>query len=73
MHRTLAVMRFLAEGNKITIGESSNDSITIAAVPDSWTVPLRINEAALKDAEKIRDEAVDYLIHDEEAEESDVD
>lgn len=73
LNRTLAVMRFLAEGNKITIGESSNDSITIAAVPDSWTVPLRINEAALKDAEKIRDEAVDYLIHDEEAEESDVD
>lgn len=70
LHRTLAVMQFLAGGDQITIGGPADGLISIAAAPDHWTLPLRINERALKNAAQAREDAVSYLIpHEEEADE----
>lgn len=65
--RTMGVMQFLANGQQlITIGASDTDTIAIAARPRTWSIPIRLNEAALAEAVKIREEEDAHLRAEED-------
>ena len=72
-NRTLAVSQFLADGEKITIGEHQDTQIIIGAIPLSFNAPGGINEEGLgeirhEQTELLRnyDEYLDEDIGDEE-------
>lgn len=45
--RIIAIMKFIANGQNISIGTNDEDKIIISASPVMWTVPVSINEKAL--------------------------
>lgn len=46
--RLLAICQFLAEGDKIVIGDREDELVTVDATPMSFEAPLGINEAVLE-------------------------
>ena len=65
--RTMGVMQFLANGQQhVTIGASETDTITISSQPRTWSIPVRLNEAALTEAVKIREEEDAHLRAEDE-------
>jgi hypothetical protein len=66
LHRILAIMQFLGNGEHITIGESSKDSIVTSVQPDEWTVSIRIDESKLANADSTRKEALTHGSNDDE-------
>lgn len=72
LHRILAVMQFLAnDGNRIRLGDDPESIITVSAVPDEWSVPIRINEDAIGNASIIRADVLERTHQDDEIEEQD--
>lgn len=60
--RTMGVMQFLAGGSDlITIGDSEDEKIVIDPQPRTWKAPVRLNEAAMGDAIRIRQEEEPHL------------
>ncbi len=57
-NRTLAVSQFLADENKIMIGESEEAQIIIDATPFCMNVPVGINEKALDELSRERSELI---------------
>ena len=55
-NRTLAVSQFLADGDKITIGESEEAQIIIDATPFCMNAPVGINEKVLNELSRERSE-----------------
>jgi len=47
------------------------DTITIAPLPRTWSMPVRLNEDALADAVKIREEEDSHLRTEDEDDEGD--
>ena len=43
-HRMLAIMQFLSDDGTIVIGPISSDQIVVNVAPDSWEVPIRVEE-----------------------------
>ncbi|MCY3553615.1 MAG: TIR domain-containing protein [Candidatus Poribacteria bacterium] len=58
LNRTLAVSQFLADGDKITIGESEETQIIIDATPLCMNVPVGINEEVLDELSRERSELI---------------
>ena len=58
LNRTLAVSEFLADENKITIGESEETQIIIDATPLCMNVPVGINEEVLDELSRERSELI---------------
>ena len=57
-NRTLAVSQFLADGDKIIIGESEETQIIIDATPLCMNVPVGINEEVLDELSRERSELI---------------
>lgn len=57
-NRTLAVSQFLADGDKITIGESEETQIIIEATPLCTNAPVGINEKVLNELSRERSELI---------------
>lgn len=57
-NRTLAVSQFLADGDKIIIGESEETQIIIDATPLCMNVPVGINEEGLDELSRERSELI---------------
>jgi hypothetical protein len=60
LHRILAIMQFLGDGEDITIEDSMGSTIAISAKPNEWIVPISIDETALPWKGASRDEALTY-------------
>ena len=60
----MAVMQFLATDNLIRVGSISEDTVEVSSVPQTWRVPIGINEFALLDAKENREE-VTQRAHDD--------
>jgi hypothetical protein len=61
-HRMLAIVRFLSDDGTIVIGPLSSGQIVVNAAPDSWEVPIRVEEGR----QVKRDEALTYGSDDED-------
>lgn len=71
-NRTLAVCQFLANENKIIIGERENEQIIIQATPFQFNAPIAINEAALQQLKEARLDLLTMLdVSEQEETESD--
>ena len=69
-NRTLAVSQFLADGEKITIGEHQDTQIIIGAIPLHFNAPVGINEEVLGE---ISHEQMELLRSYDEHSEEDID
>lgn len=70
--RTMGVMQFLAQGQpSITLGASDTDRMVVSSQPRTWSIPIRLNETALAEAAKIREEEDAHLRADDEDDEAD--
>ncbi len=58
----LAIMQFLSDDGTIVIGPLSSDQIVVNVAPDSWEVPVRVEEGR----QVQRDEALTYGSDDED-------
>jgi hypothetical protein len=56
LNRVMAVMQFLATDDVIRVGSTSEDAVEVSSIPQTWRVPIGINEFALLDAKENRDE-----------------
>lgn len=70
--RTMGVVQFLAQGHpSITLGASDTDRMVVSSQPRTWSIPIRLNEAALAEAAQIREEEDAHLRADNEDDEAD--
>lgn len=65
LHRILGTMQYLSDDGSIKIGPLSNQQLIISATPDHWSVAPSINEAALKDADDLRELIASYNDEDD--------
>jgi hypothetical protein len=70
LHRMLAMIQFLSENGTISIGPTGGELI-VAATPNEWLVPLRINEDALTSQEADREEMMAYSRDDDDDDDAD--
>ncbi|MCM2372091.1 TIR domain-containing protein [Aporhodopirellula aestuarii] len=68
LNRIVGLMQFLAEGDEIVVGNTNDDSVIVSSSAQHWTVNCGIDEIALKDAKKLRDEVAFKSINDDEDE-----
>lgn len=61
-HRMLAIVQFLSDDGTIVIRPLSSDQIVVNVAPDSWEVPIRVEEGQ----QVKRDEALTYGSDDED-------
>jgi hypothetical protein len=61
-NRMLAIMQFLSDDGTIVIGPLSSGQIVVNIAPDSWEVPIRVEEGR----QVKRDEALTYGSDDED-------
>jgi hypothetical protein len=71
LHRTLAIMQFLAVNGTITCGDDVDSTVRVSAVPDEWTVPVSIDERAISQSSDIRKEILERAYQEDDFEESD--
>ena len=62
-YRMLAIMQFLSDDGTIVIGPLSSDQIVVNVAPDSWEVPMRVEEGQ----QIQRDEALTYGSDEDES------
>jgi hypothetical protein len=65
LHRMLAMVQFISENGMITIGPSGAE-LVIAAVPNEWLIPVRIDEDLLKNKEADREEMFAFTRDDDD-------
>lgn len=65
-NRTLAVMQFLSNGDRVVIGQTPAETIAVSIVPDQWEVPLQINEMSLEGATEAHDDVISSLVEGSE-------
>jgi hypothetical protein len=56
LNRVLAVVQHVSENGIIAVGSDSSNTVEVHSQPLTWTVTTGINEIALKDAKRNRDE-----------------
>lgn len=56
LNRIVGLMQFLGGGDEIVVGSTRDDSVVVSCVPQHWTVNCGIDEVALKDAKRLREE-----------------
>ena len=70
LNRILAVSQFLADGEKITIGEQQDEQIIVDTIPLHVNAPIGINESVLDKLSYKRSELL--RIHDDEYSDEDI-
>jgi hypothetical protein len=66
LNRVLAVMQFLATDDVVRVGLVAEDVVEVSSAPQTWRVPVGINEFALLEAKDNRDEVTQRSHGDEE-------
>jgi hypothetical protein len=56
LNRIMAVMQYISTNGVIAVGTDSNNTVEVECLPLTWPVKTGINEVALKDAKRNRDE-----------------
>jgi hypothetical protein len=64
--RMLAVMQFLADDDQILLGDSADQQIIISAVPLLLNTPVRLDDAAIKDARRLGEELLEHRGEEDE-------
>ncbi|MGD9852552.1 MAG: hypothetical protein AB7T38_14935 [Nitrospirales bacterium] len=65
-NRILAILQFLSKGDKIDLGLLPDETISISATPDCWTVPVSIDESALENIRASHEEVLSYMNEQED-------
>jgi hypothetical protein len=65
-NRMLAVMQFLADGEQILLGDCADEQIMISGLPLLLNAPVRLDDAAIKDARRLGEELLDHRHEEEE-------
>jgi hypothetical protein len=68
-NRVLAVVQFLADEDRIVLGESADEQIVISGMPLALTSPVRLDDTAIKEARRLGEELLEYRAEEDEDDE----
>jgi hypothetical protein len=69
-NRMLAVVQFLADGDQILLGDSADEQIIISGVPLLLNAPVRLGDAAIKDARRLGEELLEHRGEEDEGDDN---